>query len=168
MFDSIPKQGARSLLLAAGMAVAFSASAGKPPDCWMTGGGSIFDTDGTVEYSGRTTHGMVLHCDTRNPNKLEINCEGNRFHLTTLVAAACPDTAGITPNPPDAVFDTSIGYGEGRLNGDPGATISFTFTDGGEPGTADTATIAIFEPDGFQVLSISGLLTFGNHQAHSN
>ncbi len=168
MFDQLPKQATRSLLLAAGMAMAFSASAGKPPDCWMTGGGSIFDSDSVVEYTGRTTHGMVLHCDTRNPNKLQINWEENIFHLTALNSAACPDTAGIEPNPPDATFDTFIGMGEGRLNGDPGATISFTFTDAGEPGTADTATIAIFDPDGWQVLSISGPLTFGNHQAHSN
>jgi hypothetical protein len=158
----------RGLLITAGLALAVSASAGKPPDCWMTGGGSIFDSDGSVEYTGRTTHGMILHCDTRNPNNLQINWEGNTFHLTDLASAACPDTAGITPNPPDAEFDTFIGFGEGRLNGDPGATIVFTFTDAGEPGTADTAEITIFDPDGWQVLSIAGTLTFGNHQAHSN
>ena len=33
---------------------------------------------------------------------------------------------------------------EGRLNGDPGATIVFTFTDAGAPGTADTAEITIY------------------------
>lgn len=168
MSELLTRQARRLLFVAAGMATAFSASAGKPPDCWMTGGGSIFDTDSIVEYTGRTTHGMILHCDARNPNKLEINWEGNRFHLTSLNAASCPDTAGITPNPPDAVFDTFNGFGEGRLNGESGATISFTFTDAGEPGTADTATIAIWDPDGWQVLSISGPLTFGNHQAHSN
>jgi len=134
----------------------------------MTGGGSIFDTDMIVEYTGRTTHGFVLHCDTRNPNKLEINWEGNKFHLTDLTSAMCPDTAGIEPNPPDALFDTFIGMGEGRLNGDPGATISFRFTDAGEPGIADTAEINIFDAEGWQVLSITGPLTFGNHQAHSN
>ena len=158
----------RFLLVTAGFAVAMTASAGKPPDCWMTGGGSIFDTDTIVEYTGRTTHGMILHCDTRNPNKLQINWEDNIFHLTNLTSAMCPDTAGIEPNPPDALFDTFIGMGEGRLNGDPGATISFTFTDAGEPGTSDTAEIAIFNAAGWQVLSISGPLTFGNHQAHSN
>lgn len=157
----------RALLLFAGAGVALSASAAKPSDCWMTGGGSIFDTI-EVEYTGRTTHGMVLHCDTRNPNKLEINWEGNRFHMTSLDSAMCPDTAGISPNPPDAQFDTFIGMGTGRLNGDPGATISFIFTDAGEPGTGDTAEIYINDPYGNPVLSISGPLTFGNHQAHSN
>jgi len=144
------------------------ATAGKPPDCWMTGGGSIFDTDGQVDYTGRTTHGMVLHCDARNPNNLEVNWEGNQFHLTSLNWAVCPDTPGIEPNPPDAAFDTFIGGGEGRLNGEAGATISFRFTDAGEPGTSDTAEILIFDPNGWQVLAISGPLTFGNHQAHSN
>jgi hypothetical protein len=154
--------------MAAGFTIAMTASAGKPPDCWMTGGGSIFDTDTMVEYTGRTTHGMVLHCDTRNPNRLEINWENNIFHLTSLNSAMCPDTAGIDPNPPDAAFDTFIGMGEGRLNGDPGATIYFTFTDAGEPGTSDTASILIMDSGGTEVLEISGLLTFGNHQAHSN
>ena len=111
---------------------------------------------------------MILHCDTRNPNNLQINWEGNKFHLTSLDAAACPDTDGITPNPPDALFDTFIGMGTGKLNGEPGATVSFIFTDAGEPGIADTAQVTIFDPDGFQVLSIEGTLTFGNHQAHSN
>jgi len=147
-----------------------SPSAGKPPDCWMTGGGSIFDTKKVVEYTGRTTHGFVLHCDTKNPNNLQINWEGNKFHLTDLAWAMCPDTPAIEPNPPDAEFDTFIGGGTGRLNGDPGATISFRFTDAGEPGTADTAEITIFHPDPEigQVLSIAGPLTFGNRQAHSN
>lgn len=80
----------------------------------------------------------------------------------------CPDTALISRNPPDAEFDTFIGFGEGKLNGAPGATISFIFTDAGEPGIADTAQITILDPDGRQVLEIAGPLTFGNHQAHSN
>lgn len=151
-----------------GMGVAALAFAGKPPDCWMTGGGSIFNSDQSVEYSGRTTHGMVLHCDTRNLNQLQINWEGNIFHLISLDSAMCPDTAGIAPNPPDAAFDTFIGFGEGKLNGAPGATISFVFTDAGEPGVADTAQITILNPDGWQVLEIAGALTFGNHQARSN
>ena len=168
MGDIKNKLGKKLLLGSAGVFVALAASAGKPPDCWMTGGGSIFDADGMVEYTGRTTHGMVLHCDSRNPNRLEINWEGNQFHLTSLNAAMCPDTAGIEPNPPGAAFDTFQGMGEGRLNGVPGATISFTFTDAGEPGVNDTAEITIFDPDGWQVLNIAGPLTFGNHQAHSN
>lgn len=80
-------------------------------------GGSILDSGQSVEYSGRTTRGMVVYRDTRNPNRLANNWEGNRFHLTNLVSAMCPDTAGTTPSPPDAAFDTLIGFGEGELNG---------------------------------------------------
>ena len=168
MSEYTSKMKSKLFIATAAIAITMTASAGKPSDCWMTGGGSIFDTNSLVDYTGRTTHGMVLHCDTGNPNSLEINWEGNIFHLTNLVTAMCPDTAGIDPNPPDAQFDTFIGMGEGRLNGDPGATISFTFTDAGEPGIADTASIVILDPDDVQVLEISGYLTFGNHQAHSN
>lgn len=135
----------------------------------MTGGGSIFDgIGGAVEYTGRTTHGFVVHCDPRNSDNLQINWEGNRFHLTDLTSAMCPDTDGITPNPPDAEFDTFVGIGTGKLNNRPGATIMFTFTDAGEPGVADEATIMIMDADDNTVLDISGPLTFGNHQAHSN
>src|SRR6266436_4256275 len=52
----------------------------------MTGGGSVFETDGT-----RVTHGFELHCDVADvPNNLEINWgPGDRFHLETLVSASC-------------------------------------------------------------------------------
>jgi hypothetical protein len=66
------------------------------------------------------------------------------------------------PNPPGASFDTYYAKGTGHCNGI-AANIEFTFTDAGEPGTADTATYAI---TGGCTLSASGLLTFGNHQAH--
>jgi hypothetical protein len=160
------RNAVRMLSVGVGLAIAMTASAGKN-DCWMTGGGSIFDTNSQVDYTGRTTHGMVLHCDARNPNNLQINWEGNSFHLTSLNSAMCPDDPAISPNPPDAQFDTIIGMGEGRFNGERGYQIMFTFTDAGEPGTADTATIVIQDPDGNDVLNISGYLTFGNHQAHS-
>lgn len=156
------------LVLCAGVAVSMTAAGAKPPDCWMTGGGSIFNADMMAEYTGRTTHGMILHCDTRNPNSLQVNWEGNKFHLTDLNRARCPDTPGIDPNPPDASFDTFIGDGEGKLNNVPGASIAFRFTDAGEPGTADTAEIIIWDENFNQVLYVSGPLTFGNHQAHSN
>jgi hypothetical protein len=67
----------------------------------MTGGGSIFDTTGSeVAYTGRTTHGFEIHCDTRF------------------------DDPTISPNPPDASFDTFVGVGVGKYNGTPGFCIS--------------------------------------------
>jgi len=58
--------------------------------------------------------------------------------------------------PKEAYFDAFEGMGEGRLNGVPRATISFRFTNASDPGISDTAEISIFDPDGWQVLNISG------------
>jgi hypothetical protein len=125
----------------------------------MTGGGSIGNTG--------VRHGFTLHCDaSRVPNNLEINWgNGNRFHLDTLNTATCSDTIGISEGNPVAGFDTFTGTGTGSYNGSPGHSISFTFTDAGEPGTSDKAKIAI---DGGAVLNINSLtaLKNGNHQAH--
>jgi len=157
-----------ALVVPVGLAVAALSLAGGRQDCWMTGGGSIFDVTGNeVAYTGRATHGFELHCDTRNPNNLEINWGGNRFHLTDLQAANCSDDPAISPNPPDASFDTYVGIGTGRYNGAPGYCANWTFTDAGEPGTSDTATIVITDCAGITILSVSGPLNNGNHQAHS-
>lgn len=128
----------------------------------MTGGGTI----------GNTTarHGFELHCDSSvNPNRLEVNWgKGNKFHLETLLTAQCSDDPAIGPNPPSAGFDTYHGTGLGRFNGIAGATIEWTFTDAGEPGRNDFATIIIRDVNGFMVLNVSGFLKNGNHQAHTN
>lgn len=137
--------------------------------CWMTGGGSVFRTDGVeivVDGDGRVTHGFELRCDNR-PNNLQINWDGNQFHLETLLSAVCSDSPAIEPNPPDANFDTFIGTGNGRYNGVSGAFAQWVFTDAGEGGSSDTATITIWDANNNQVLNVSGFLTFGNHQAHS-
>ena len=117
----------------------------------MTGGGTI----GTTSFK----HGFVLQCDaTDGPNSLEVNWgKGNKFHLETLTSASC--------SPPGAGFDTYDGAGTGRLNGTAGATAEWTFTDAGEPGTADFADIVITDAQG-NVFSASGFLSKGNHQAH--
>lgn len=127
----------------------------------MTGGGSVFTTAGV-----RVTHGFELHCDaTHNPNNLEVNWDkGNNFHLTSLTSAQCFDDPGITPNPPAARFDTYIGSGVGLCNGLP-AAATWTFTDAGEPGRNDSATINI---TGGCSLPVSGNLQNGNQQAHSH
>jgi len=127
----------------------------------MTGGGSIFTADGT-----RVTHGFELHCNKNDkPNNLEINWgtnPENNFHLDSLSFVRCSDDPNIVPNPPDASFDTYYARGTGHCNGI-AANIEFTFTDAGEPGTADTASYAI---TGGCTLTASGALVFGNHQAH--
>lgn len=133
----------------------------------MTGGGSVIDLSGTP--STRVTHGFELHCDiSKKPNNLEVNWgNGNKFHLTSLTSAFCFDDPTIVPNPPAAGFDTYIGTGTGTLNGVAGATITFTFTDAGEPGTNDNAKIKITDSGGTIVVNVSGNLHNGNHQAHN-
>src|SRR5438445_11297494 len=70
------------------------------PNGFMTGGGSVFTSDGT-----RVTHGFELHCDANKaPNNLEINWgPGNRFHLENLVSADCYYDPSMNPSapPPD-------------------------------------------------------------------
>jgi hypothetical protein len=128
----------------------------------MTGGGSVFETDGT-----RVTHGFELHCDTEDvPNRLEINWAGHRFHLGTLVSAFCFKDPTINAGHPTNIFNTYVGVGTGRLDGVAGATARWTFTDAGEPGKNDMATIAITDSLGKVVLTVSGQLDSGNQQAH--
>ncbi|HWY46196.1 MAG TPA: hypothetical protein VNX70_02360 [Bryobacteraceae bacterium] len=131
----------------------------------MTGGGSVFETDGT-----RVTHGFELHCDVADvPNNLEINWgPGNRFHLETLVSASCYTDPNINAGHPAAPFNTYVGFGTGDYNGAPGASAIWTFTDAGEPGSNDMATIKIKDVNGNTVLTVSGNLDSGNQQAHND
>lgn len=125
----------------------------------MTGGGSVFTSDGM-----RVTHGFELHCDASLPNNLQVNWPGNRFHLTQLNSAFCSDAVAISEGQPVAGFDTFVGSGVGRLNGLDGATIQFTLTDAGEPGKG--VDVAEFSINGGGALLVSGSLKNGNHQAH--
>jgi hypothetical protein len=135
--------------------------AGKPGS--FTGGGSVFGEDGA-----RVTHGFQLNCEAdKSPNNLQINWKGNAFHLEALTRAACTDSPGIVPNSPAADFDTYVGAGTGRLNGVSGYKADWRFTDAGEPGKNDTARIVIRDPANNVVLSVSGSLNRGNHQAHN-
>jgi hypothetical protein len=130
--------------------------------CRWTGGGTI----GT-DRNPRVTHGFELHCDvTHTPNNLEVNWGGNHFHLTTLTQATCSDDPTISPNPPNAPCDTIHGFGIGRVNGVSGYHIEFIFTDAGEPGTHDFASITITSTSGALVLHVEGFLSHGNQQAH--
>ncbi len=133
----------------------------------MTGGGSVF-------LNGmRVTHGFELHCNpAMGPNNLEINWEGNSFHLTNLQHATCWNT-GISPAPPAAPFDQYFGNGTGTYNGVDGAFADWQFTDHGEPGRNNDAIsyLTITDATGHVVLNLSPaggpyLLDSGNHQAH--
>jgi len=134
-------------------------------DGFMTGGGSVFTQDGT-----RVTHGLELHCASALlPNNLQVNWnKGNKFHLDVLTSATCSINPNIDEEPPVAGFNTLVGAGTGSYNSVPGATIQFTFTDAGEPGTDDTAWMRIRDANGEIVLEASSSLTHGNHQAHEN
>ena len=134
----------------------------------MTGGGSIFKGD------VRITHGFELHCGPiegglgfGEPNNLEINWNGNHFHLETLIFGVC--TLNGDPTPPSAPFTDYDGAGWGSYNGAPGARASWRFTDYGEPGTNDLIIrLTIVDGSGQTVLDVTTptALTFGNHQAH--
>jgi hypothetical protein len=127
----------------------------------MTGGGSVMGS--------KVTHGFELHCDaSQGPNNLQVNWgKGNKFHLESLTSANCSDNSNIDEAPPVAGFDTYKGSGTGRYNGVSGATATWTFTDAGEPGNNDFTEIVIRDAAGNIVLSVSGNLKNGNHQAHA-
>jgi hypothetical protein len=128
----------------------------------MTGGGSI------ISNGLRVTHGLTLNCDaTQNPQRLEINWAGNRFHLEQLNTAFCSKNPGIDAGQPSAAFNTYTGSGAGRFNGVSGSTIDVVFTDAGEPGAEDFASYTIHDAEGNLVLTASGNLDKGNHQVHN-
>jgi hypothetical protein len=146
------------------LAAALSLESEEPPGTpgRMTGGGSVFKLDGT-----RVTRGFEIHCDLREPNNIQVNWPGNRFHMTDLTSAVCIDTP-VDQLPRSAPFDTFQGEGTGKLNGAEGARIEFVFVDAGEPGRNDTAEIRIFDQANDEVLFVSGNLDRGNMQAHKD
>ncbi len=155
----------------------------------MTGGGSIFLSDGAIggDAGTRVTHGFQLHCAEPAEevnNRLEINWNKSKFHLETLTSVECFETA-LDQGHPVAPIDTLHGMGEGRFSGTfngrdyrmVDAKIEFTLTDDGEPGRTDTSDYRIVVLDGNRdgvendpvvVLDTNGpeFLTHGNHQAH--
>ena len=136
----------------------------------MTGGGSVFTVDGV-----RVTRGFEIHCDLREPNNIEVNWPGNRFHMTELTSAVCTDSPAVDQTPPkSAPFDMFTGTGVGKLNNQAGARIEFVFTDAGEPGSSDTATLKVFDQGNNLVLDVTGdpnipgYLDRGNLQTHKD
>ncbi len=136
-------------------------SSNEPSKGRMTGGGSFFTPDGT-----RVTHGLELHCSVAShPNNLEINWPtDNNFHLDSLTNAACFLDPAISAGNPSATFNTMVGSGTGTLNG-ASATISFEFTDAGEPGTSDQASVSIHSGTTTFTVPLN-VLDNGNQQAH--
>jgi hypothetical protein len=148
-------------LLTAGAVLASIGGGGGGLPGRMTGGGSIISSD------LRVTHGFTLNCDAaHSPQRLEVNWEGNHFHLLSMTSASCSNDPNISAGQPYAGINTYTGTGTGRFNGVDGATIDFVFVDAGEPGTDDTANYTIRDADFNLVLSASGNLDNGNHQAH--
>lgn len=134
---------------------------------WMTGGGFIF-TDAGV----KVTHGFVVNCTAGGHpgDNFQINWDGgNKFHLTSLTSRTCLDSPNINPHPPAANFDTFIGTGVGKFNGQDGWLIEFRLTDAGEPGRNDTWSLTIRQTSSSTpVLEVTEpkTLSGGNHQAH--
>jgi VCBS repeat-containing protein len=134
----------------------------------MTGGGTLEKGKGKGKVG--VSHGFELHCNPDElPNNLQVNWnnKSDRFHLEMLTSAVCIDDPDISEAPPVAGFDTYIGEGIGRYNGEPGATITWIFTDAGEPGkNNDYGEMTITDANGTVVLEVTGSLNQGNHQAH--
>lgn len=131
----------------------------------FTGGGSQVRINDV-----RVTRGLTVHCDLALSNNLEVNWGGNKFHMTEhLQTVECSDSPDITQAPPAAPLDTLVGVGTGRYNGVDGYTIEFTFVDYGEPGSADRASLRIYQTSNPAnvVLNVPlQLLSGGNLQAH--
>jgi hypothetical protein len=105
-------------------------------------------------------------------NNLEINWNGNHFHMTEhMTTVSCTDDPDIIQAPPPAPIDTLVGVGTGRYNGEDGYTIEFTLVDGGEPGTDDQMAILIYATGdpGDVVLDVPlQNMSGGNLQAHED
>jgi hypothetical protein len=134
----------------------------KQGDGRFTGGGSQIRIDGV-----RVTRGLTIHCDLLLSNNLEVNWNGNRFHMEEhLTTTSCTDDPAITQAPPNAPLDTLSGVGKGRYNNEDGYTIEFTLVDYGEPGGNDRMAIKIYKGTTVVLDVPLQVLSGGNLQAH--
>jgi hypothetical protein len=154
----------------------FVSSAGAEAlDGYMTGGGSIIGVPigggGEIveEEAVAVYHGFELYCDPTNmPNNLQVSWEGNTAHLDTVGTAMCIFDPNLSPENPEADFNTLTVSGVGHLESS-GRTVNITavLTDAGEGGQQDSATFVITDPiGGAPLLAVTGRLKGGNHQAH--
>lgn len=132
------------------------------PSAYMTGAGQM-------SFGGKPSHhGFSLDCDpAASGQQLQVSWKGgHKFSLDVVATLGCSDDPTVDPGG-GAPIDTLSVTGQGRLDGVPGAAIDATFVDAGEPGTSDRVDLVVKDPNGVIVLSVSGLLLHGNHQAQS-
>jgi hypothetical protein len=129
----------------------------------FTGGGFQFD-----ENDVRVTRGFTIHCDNLLTNNLEINWAGGQnFHLDKNSLSDIVCTLPNEPNPPVAPVSRIDATGTGTLNSLPGAVITFTLIDRGEPGKDNDEAALHIEFGGQVVLDVPlGPIDGGNIQAH--
>jgi hypothetical protein len=116
---------------------------------WMTGGGNVMTTPSTASGSApimKVTYGFNIPCDlgSDRPAQLQVNWgekknRGNS-HLATLVSIECTN-------------DTISGTGTDTS----GASISFTFVDGGK---TDTVSLSVGP------ITVIGSTVRGSHKMH--
>src|SRR5207237_1626212 len=92
-------------------------------------------------------------------NRLEVNWTDSAgtshpSHPLSETYATCSDDPLITPNPPNASFDTDSGKGTGRYDGTLGASVDWKFKDAGEPGTLDSECIRVRDQNNVVVLYV--------------
>jgi hypothetical protein len=130
------------------------------PTGFMTGGGKIYPTNAEPP-TDQVTHGFELHCDpSSGPNTLEVNWDGNKFHLDSLVLAECVDDGTVNEPPSNGngnkpTLDVYHGIGTGRFNGVCGATAEWIFDDNGEPGKWDQIVSLVITDGSGVLLSIN-------------
>jgi hypothetical protein len=124
------------------------------PTGYITGGGRVILNEAewpqhnqTLAGTDKVTHGFQLHCNVLSgPNNLEVNWNGNKFHLEELESALCIDDGSVNEPPPKSngseksrkpTTDIYHGFGYGRVNGECGASAEWIIDDNGEPGKAD-------------------------------
>jgi hypothetical protein len=134
---------------------------------YFVGAGMVLLEEGETRRDNvYLTHGFELHCQPDSgPNNLEVNWQGNRFHLEELERADCnddgsrnepPPSQATKQNGPGPTLDVYSGSGFGRVNGECGAFAEWVFDDNGDPGRADhIVALEITDADGNIVLSIN-------------
>lgn len=151
---------------------------GPPPaNGRFTGGGKVVVSNAIVPASGSVTvtKGFEVDCDMDPMHEnLELNWEGNHFHMNMITSATCT-LQGLPPNPPTAPVNRIDATGTGSYNGVDGYTVVFTLWDQGEPGTNDQAGFVVCQTanptscagSANIVLSVPlQLVSTGNIQAH--
>lgn len=127
----------------------------------MNGSGAIAQGNSKIHYV------FNLPCTpAQAATNLEVSWEGNTFQLDELVTASCFDDPSIGRNPAAGGFDTHRGTGTGRLNGKPGFTARWTFTDSGDSGEPEYAEIQVLD-FGVPRLSVTGAVEGGDHAARA-